>query len=96
MRITYPSTAEAEEVVDDARFGRTGDGLHSAMIEALEARDFRGAGSSSQASASELRRAIPARSNTRCLPGLPLQWVSHETFSSEPLLEVRIRRVGAE
>ena len=30
------STAEAEEVVADARIGRSDDGLHSAMIEALD------------------------------------------------------------
>ena len=58
------STAEAEEVVADARIGRSDDGLHSAMIEALEARDFRHT-SSSQASASELRRAIPTLTDMR-------------------------------
>ena len=36
-RIMLTSTAEAEEVVADAQIGRSDDGLHSAMIEALEA-----------------------------------------------------------
>ena len=30
------STAEAEEVIADAGIGRSDDGLHSAMIEALD------------------------------------------------------------
>ena len=35
-RIMLTSTAEAEEVVADAWIGRSDDGLHSAMIEALD------------------------------------------------------------
>ena len=60
------STTEAEEVVADSRFRRCGDGIHSAMIEALEVRDSRHT-SSSQASASELRGAIRAQTHRHAL-----------------------------
>ena len=95
VRHEYHSSAEVEQPVDEPRFGRSGMDLDHSPVGAPSETNL-WITCRPQGVASELRRAIPARTNTRWLPGLPLRWgVSLDFFELAAAQSAR-RSVGAE